>query len=108
MRRLAHLSARHCRLVLAAWAVALALVSAASMAVGSRFQNNLSLPGTDSSRAVSLLDPLFPADAVDQDQSVYRARPETQTVEASRPWIRRPSTESAALGHVAGEGGMLS
>ena len=27
MRRLAHLSARHCRLVLAAWAVALALVN---------------------------------------------------------------------------------
>ena len=101
MRRLAHFSARHRRLVLAAWAVALALVSAASMAVGSRFQNNLSLPGTDSSRAVKLLDTRFPAVAGDQDQIVYRARTGSLTAPATRASIRRSLSRIAALPHVA-------
>src|SRR6185437_1736395 len=85
----------------AAWAVALALVSAASLAAGSRFQNNLSLPGTDSSRAVNLLDTRFPAVAGDQDQIVYRARTGSLTAPATRASIRRSLSRIAALPHVA-------
>ncbi len=105
MRRIGQISARHRRLVLVSWALVLPLVSAASTALGSRFQNTLSLPGTDSSRAVSLLDARFPAAAGDRDQIVYRARAGSLTTPATRASIRRSLARVAALPHVAGVAG---
>jgi RND superfamily putative drug exporter len=122
MRRLAIWSVRHRRLVLAAWAVSLIAVSAASMAVGSRFSNNLSLPGTGSTHAVDLLKTRFPAAAGDADQIVFRARRGTLTDPVARAAITAglgriarlphvvavagPYARAGAVGSIAGDGGI--
>jgi RND superfamily putative drug exporter len=57
----------------AAWLLALAAVAVASVAAGSSFNSNLSLPGTDSQAAATLLTQNFPAAAGEGDQVVIQA-----------------------------------
>jgi len=59
--------------VLLAWAVALAAAFGLSAAFGGEFTNGSSVPGSDSSRAQSLLGERFPAQAGDTVQVVVRA-----------------------------------
>jgi RND superfamily putative drug exporter len=61
------------RTVVAAWLLALAAVAVASVAAGSSFNSNLSLPGTDSQAAATLLTQNFPAAAGEGDQVVIQA-----------------------------------
>ena len=71
--RLAAWTMRHRRIVLISWVVLLIGVSVAANAVGTRQATNFSLPGTDTQRALDLLQREFPAQAGDTDQIVFRA-----------------------------------
>ena len=55
MLTLARWASDHRRLVLVLWIVALVAAMGISNAVGSRYGNNFSLPGTDAQRAADLL-----------------------------------------------------
>jgi putative drug exporter of the RND superfamily len=68
--RTARYATRHPRLIVAGWVFALVVAMGASHAAGTKFVNNLSLPGTESQRATSLLRTSFPAQAGDSDQIV--------------------------------------
>ena len=60
MRRLARLSFLHRRLVLGAWLAALVAVLAALLSVGAAYDDEFSLPDTESSRALLLLQRVSP------------------------------------------------
>ena len=70
MSRLAHWCFEHRRRVVAGWLLALVALFAVSTAVGSRFNTDSTLPGTDSQVAYNLLDANFPAAAGEGDQMV--------------------------------------
>jgi putative drug exporter of the RND superfamily len=63
----------HRRLVIVGWVALLVVAMAASQAAGTRYVNNLSLPGTDSQRATNLLNRQFRAQAGDVDQLVLHS-----------------------------------
>jgi putative drug exporter of the RND superfamily len=73
MARLARWCFAHRRRVVALWILALVAAAGVSAAAGSSFNTNLSLPGTDSQAAVSLLTTNFPAAAGEGDQVVIQA-----------------------------------
>ena len=73
MARLARWCFEHRWKVVAAWLLALAAIAGASAAAGTDFTTNLSLPGTDSQAAASLLATNFPAAAGESDQVVIQA-----------------------------------
>lgn len=73
MTRLARWSFRHRRAVLAGWLLILAVALGAARAAGSSFNSDLSLPGTDSQAAISLLTTNFPKAAGEADQIVFQA-----------------------------------
>ncbi|MFJ9381736.1 MMPL family transporter [Streptomyces sp. NPDC101455] len=102
MTRLARWCFGHRRLVLAAWLLILAVALGAARAAGSSFDNDLSLPGTDSQAAVSLLSAHFPKAAGESDQIVFRTRgaaniatPQVKTV------VTAALAKVAALPHIA-------
>src|ERR1700679_1405371 len=64
-------AAAHRRAVPLIWLVLLIGALGISGAVGTRFANNFSLPGTESQRAADLLKHDFPAQAGDSDQIVF-------------------------------------
>src|SRR3984893_15776998 len=72
--RLGGWAAGHRRLIVLGWIVALVGAYGASSAVGSNFSNSFSLKGTDSQRAVDLLNRALPAQSGDSDQIRYHAR----------------------------------
>src|SRR5207253_11105334 len=102
MLKLIRWTAAHRRLVVLAWIVLAAGVLGASQTVGSRTANNLSLPNTDSQRAVDLLQSRFPAQAGDADQIVFRTRTGTLTDASARAVIAPMLVRVARLPHVAG------
>src|ERR1700722_1318975 len=67
-------AAAHRRAVPIIWLVLLIGALGISGAVGTRFANNFSLPGTESQRAADLLKRDFPAQAGDSDQIVFAVR----------------------------------
>ena len=73
MTRLARWCFTHRWKVLAAWLLILAAVAGASVAAGTSFTTDLSLPGTDSQAAASLLSAGFPTVSGEQDQVVFQA-----------------------------------
>ena len=73
MTRLARWCFEHRRKVVAGWLLALVCVVGVSVAAGSSFTSNLSLPGTDSQAAASLLTQNFPAASGEGDQVVIQA-----------------------------------
>jgi RND superfamily putative drug exporter len=73
MIRLARLSFKHRKRVLAGWLLALVVVVGLSSAGGSEFNSNFNLPNTDSQAAVSLLARNFPAASGEGDQVVIQA-----------------------------------
>ncbi|MET3808227.1 RND superfamily putative drug exporter [Nakamurella sp. UYEF19] len=70
MSRLAHWCFEHRRRVVAGWLLALVAMFAVSTAVGSKFDLDSTLPGTDSQLAYNLLDANFPAAAGEGDEMV--------------------------------------
>jgi RND superfamily putative drug exporter len=73
MARLARWCFAHRRRVVALWILALVAAAGVSAAAGSSFNTNLSLPGTDSQAAVTLLTTNFPAASGEGDQVVIQA-----------------------------------
>ena len=55
--------ARHNKLVLAAWVAAAVVLALLGSAAGHRTSNNLTLPGTDSTKATEVLEGNLPAQA---------------------------------------------
>jgi RND superfamily putative drug exporter len=79
MATLARWCFRRRRLVLAGWLIALVVVAGIAHSVGSSFSNDFSLPSTDSSRALDVVQANFPAQSGDSDQIVVQAKQGTLT-----------------------------
>ena len=73
MKSLARLCYRRRWLVLAAWIVLFLGINVASQSFGSAFANSFSLPGTNSTHALSLLQSGFKSKSGDVDQIVFQA-----------------------------------
>ena len=71
MRALATWCVRHRWLVVVFWVVALIAVSGISRSVGSNYSNSFSLPKTESSDAIQLLQAASPRVSGDTDQVVF-------------------------------------
>ncbi len=96
MIRMARWCFDHRKTVVAGWLVAIAVFLGLSQAVGSSFDSDFSLPGTDSQSAVSLLTQNFPSVSGEGDQIAIQIAAGT-TVDA--PAVR--ATVTAALATVA-------
>ena len=73
MARLGRWCFEHRKKVVAAWLLAIVVIAGVSVAAGSSFNSNLSLPGTDSQAAATLLTQNFPAASGEGDQVVIQA-----------------------------------
>ena len=100
--RVAQWASRHRRTVVIGWLVLLIGALGLSSAVGTKFANNFSLPGTESQRAADLLKRDFPAQAGDSDQIVVAARQGTVTDAAIRSRVAPMLASVAQLPHVTG------
>ena len=83
------------RWVLAGWLMLLVIVTVGGRAAGSAYSDALTLPGTGSTTALSLLEKAFPGHAGDQDTIVWRASEGSVRTSAVRAEI------TAMLGKVA-------
>ena len=102
------------RSVVIGWLVLLVGALGASGAVGTRFANNFSLPGTESQRAADLLKRDFPAQAGDSDQIVLavtpgsrdrRRRASARHADARAPWRSLPHVTGVISPYSATRGG---
>jgi len=100
MVNIARWTMRHRRTVVIAWIVAAIGVLAISSSVGKKTASSFTLPGTNSQRAVDLLQSHFPAEAGDADQIVFHARTGTLTDSADRAAIASTLRRVAVLPHV--------
>jgi RND superfamily putative drug exporter len=82
----------HRKAVLAGWLIALIGFFAVGLKVGANYAENDSLPGTDSTKALSVLQTNYPAQAGDSDQIVVQARQGT---------LRSPTAETAVTSMLA-------
>src|ERR1035437_7535309 len=71
MAALAQWCYTHRRIVVLAWLLVLAGLAGASAGFGTAYSDNFSLPGTQSTRALSLLSAAFPKQAGDSDTIVW-------------------------------------
>ncbi|HWD72489.1 MAG TPA: MMPL family transporter, partial [Actinomycetota bacterium] len=101
MRTLARFSFRHRWLVVAVWLVALVGITLLTRAVGTGYSNSFTLPKTESTRAIELLQAAQPRQAGDVDQIVLAtsggARVTDPDVEAK---VTAMLARVAALPHV--------
>ena len=82
--------------VLVAWLALVVILGVGGRAAGTTYSNNVTLPGTGSTTALTLLEKAFPGHAGDQDTIVWRA--------AGPGGVRAPAVRaeiSAMLGKVA-------
>jgi putative drug exporter of the RND superfamily len=100
--RVAQWVVTHRRTVVIGWLLLLIGALGVSGAVGTRYANNFSLPGTESQRAADLLARDFPAQAGDSDQIVLAARQGTVTDAAVRSRVEPVLAAVARLPHVTG------
>ena len=101
MRALATVCFRHRRLVLASWLIALVGVTLLSKAVGTNYTNSFSLPNTESTRALSLLESVSPRSAGDIERIVFRTSDGTKVGDpAVEARITSMLHRVAALGNV--------
>jgi putative drug exporter of the RND superfamily len=100
--RIAAWSIRHRRITLISWVVLFVAVSAGANAIGTRQATNFSLPGTDTQRALDLLQQQFPAQAGDTDQIVFRATSGQVDAPAIRAQIAPMLRRVAHVRHVSG------
>jgi putative drug exporter of the RND superfamily len=102
LARIATWTMRHRRITVVVWIVALIGISVAANAIGTRQATNFTLPGTESQRAVDLLQSEFPAQAGDQDQIVFRAESGRIDTPAQRARIQPMLHQVAEQPHVSG------
>jgi putative drug exporter of the RND superfamily len=95
-------AAAHRRAVPLIWLVLLIGALGISGAVGTKFANNFSLPGTESQRAADLLKRDFPAQAGDSDQIVFAVRQGAVDDAAVRARVAPMLARVARLPHVTG------
>ena len=98
MRTLATWCVRHRRVVVLAWLLVLLAATGLARSVGSAYTNNFSLPNTESTRALDLLQAASPAAAGDREQVVFHT---TNGVRVTDPSVReRIEPMLANLAHV--------
>jgi putative drug exporter of the RND superfamily len=90
--------------VVAIWLAALFASIAVSQLVGSHYENNFNLPGTDTQRASDLLTAVFPAQSGDLDTIVLHTRHGKLTDPAVEAAIAPMLAKVAALPHVVDVG----
>jgi putative drug exporter of the RND superfamily len=104
LQRLAHACYRHRRRVVVLWLVALVAANILGAQVGSNYSQSFALPGTESQRAIDLLQARFPAKAGSSGQIVF----------ADAAGVRDPAIEArmndvfARVARVAGVTGVES
>jgi len=97
---MAHWCFRHRRLVLVLWVVGFIAMGAISNGVGSTYANSFTLPATDSSRALKLLQTEFPAVSGETDTIVWRAAQGHVTDQAVQARISPMLAKVAKLAHI--------
>jgi len=90
----------HRRMTLAAWIAALLALTAIHASVGSSFNDNFQLPGTDSYNALRLLERSAPKASGDTEQVVIAVKHGTVRDPAVRAQVQRTLASVAALPHV--------
>ena len=98
--RLGRGSARHRKLVVAGWLVAVLALAFAGKAAGGQFHDTFAMPGVDSQRATDLLKRTFPAQAGSGAQVVFHARTGTLTDPANAAGITGAVDTIRHLPHV--------
>src|SRR3954451_8966562 len=90
MRSLARWCFGHRRLVLALWIATLVVVSVAGASAGSGYSDSFKLPGTESTRALELLQANFKTQSGDTNQVVFAGRlSDPATQQRVRATLRR-------------------
>lgn len=102
MRRLAAFSHDHRRLVATAWIVLIAAAGALASGVGSGYVNNFTLPGTESQRALDLLQDRFPQQAGDTSQIVFHVQSGSLNDAATKAKVNAVVKSVSTLPSVAG------
>jgi RND superfamily putative drug exporter len=92
----------HRRRVVLTWILAAVLVSVIAQATGRDYATNFSLPGTQSQRAVDLLEQKFPSQSGDLDQVVWHVRAGSVDAPAVRSAIDSLLAKVATMPHVVG------
>jgi RND superfamily putative drug exporter len=87
--------------VIMGWVAAVLVAMLAAHSAGSRYVNNLSLPGTDSQRVTTVLQRQFPSQAGDADQIVLHVRGGTVADPAIRAAVTQALARVDRLPHVA-------
>ena len=104
----------HRKAVLAVWLIALIGFFAIGRAVGSVYNQSDSVAGSDSAKALSLLQANYPSQAGDSDQIVVQARQGTLRSPAAEAAVTSMLSRVARLAHVSsvislyGPGGQIS
>ena len=99
-RRLGAASARRPWITIAAWLVAAAVVLGLAGTVGGAFTDDFVAPGSQSERAMRLLEERFP-DATDGSALAVFAAPEGQRLEGNRAAVERAVAAIGDVEHVA-------
>ncbi len=99
--RIARTAIRHRRIILISWVVVLVGVSIGAHAVGTRQATNFSLPGTDTQRALDVLQREFPSEAGDTDQIVFQAKSGRVDAASIRSQITPMLRQVAQVPHVS-------
>jgi len=107
---------RHRRIVVVSWLAAIAALVGLTSGIGTAYSDSFSLPGTESSKALTLLSSSFPAQAGDSDTIVIHVRsgsvhdPGVQSKVASMldRVAKSPSVASVASPYAAAGAAQLS
>ena len=102
MRRFSAFSHDRRRLVAAAWIAAIVLAGAMATSLGSGYTNNFTLPGTESQRALDLLQHRFPQQSGDTSQIVFHVDRGSLEGSARRAQVERVVRSVNGLPSVAG------
>ncbi len=100
MKSLARLSVRHRWMMLFAWIVLFVGINVISQVAGSAYSNSFSLPGTDSTRALHLLETGFKAQSGDTDQIVFAVK--SGTLQSHQKTIDATLARIAKMPEVSG------
>jgi putative drug exporter of the RND superfamily len=100
-RRIGDIGARRPWATIGAWAVAAAIVIGLAGTVGGAFADDFAAPGSQSERAMRLLEERFPEAAGGSAMAVFAA-PEGDRLERHRPAVDAALVQVADLDHVAG------
>src|ERR1019366_9560400 len=102
MKRLASWCVRHRVIVLLGWLAALVLASGLSQSIGTAYSNSFSLPNTESTKALSLLQAAAPSVAGDREQIVFHTTNGTKVTDPSvQATVKEMLTRVEKVPHVS-------